>query len=338
MLNIKMTSGTKKELIQRIEELTGLKSRYLSAPTFSYQIGPYTVQRDSSIMVDETEADEEILKTLADERRIEAEGTTVESKVVEAPHQSNITEIVLPESSIPHEEAAEESVEEEISEPATEEPAEATETEPEDQETEVQEEDDEEPVETETVALNISLPMEGHTGATLRNLVNMTYQKQTLINKAVGAHFHISEELVKRIADLSDEEILKALQKASIDDLNGLRFGTDWITFSGFPAGSDPDLSKTCTELAAAMNADAKKRKKIQIRDTETESEKYTFRTWLVRIGFGGAEYKTERKILLQNLSGWAAFKNKAESDAFLAKLKEKRKAAKNSASEEAAE
>ena len=41
-------------------------------------------------------------------------------------------------------------------------------------------------------------------------------------------------------------------------------------------------------------------------------NEKYAFRCFLLRLGFIGSEYKKERKILLQNLSGNSSWKNGA--------------------------
>ncbi|GAB6180392.1 hypothetical protein JCM14036_17110 [Desulfotomaculum defluvii] len=41
-----------------------------------------------------------------------------------------------------------------------------------------------EPTATETTTFEVAFPMEGHTGITLRNLVNMIYSKQALIKKA----------------------------------------------------------------------------------------------------------------------------------------------------------
>ena len=44
--------------------------------------------------------------------------------------------------------------------------------------------------------------------------------------------------------------------------------------------------------------------------EKEVDNEKYAFRCFLLRLGFIGAEYKVERKILLKNLTGSSAFKN----------------------------
>ena len=43
---------------------------------------------------------------------------------------------------------------------------------------------------------------------------------------------------------------------------------------------------------------------------TETTNEKYTFRTWLLRMGMIGEEFDTARMFLLENLSGDIAFRN----------------------------
>ena len=45
-------------------------------------------------------------------------------------------------------------------------------------------------------------------------------------------------------------------------------------------------------------------------RKTETTNEKYTFRTWLLRMGMIGDEFDTARKFLLENLNGDIAFRN----------------------------
>jgi hypothetical protein len=44
-----------------------------------------------------------------------------------------------------------------------------------------------------------------------------------------------------------------------------------------------------------------------------TDNEKYAFRTWLIRLGMTGNEYKSTRKLLLQNLSGNGAFRKPGE-------------------------
>ena len=53
----------------------------------------------------------------------------------------------------------------------------------------------------------------------------------------------------------------------------------------------------------------AKTQKRVTAKEKDVDNEKYTFRCFLLRLGFIGAEYKEDRKILLRNLSGSSAFK-----------------------------
>ena len=53
----------------------------------------------------------------------------------------------------------------------------------------------------------------------------------------------------------------------------------------------------------------ARKQKRVVAKAKEVDNHKYAFRCFLLRLGLIGDEYKTSRKILLQNLSGNAAFK-----------------------------
>ena len=55
------------------------------------------------------------------------------------------------------------------------------------------------------------------------------------------------------------------------------------------------------------------KAKRVTAKEKEVDNDKYAFRCFLLRLGFIGAEFKTERKILLQTLTGSAAFKSGAK-------------------------
>ncbi|MEG0910140.1 MAG: hypothetical protein RSF70_01010, partial [Ruthenibacterium sp.] len=48
---------------------------------------------------------------------------------------------------------------------------------------------------------------------------------------------------------------------------------------------------------------------RITATEKTVDNEKYAFRCFLLRLGFIGADYKDERKMLLANLTGSAAFK-----------------------------
>lgn len=54
--------------------------------------------------------------------------------------------------------------------------------------------------------------------------------------------------------------------------------------------------------MAARINKLALDSKRISVKKEPIENEKYYFRVWLVRIGFGGKEHKMSRKLLLSKL------------------------------------
>ena len=72
----------------------------------------------------------------------------------------------------------------------------------------------------------------------------------------------------------------------------------------------EPESAMAYTNFIAALCRMTKETKRVTATAKEVENEKYAFRCFLLRLGFIGAEYKKDRKILLQNLSGSAAFRD----------------------------
>ena len=54
----------------------------------------------------------------------------------------------------------------------------------------------------------------------------------------------------------------------------------------------------------------AKTQKRVTAKEREIENDKFTMRVFLIRLGFIGEDYKTARKIFLQNLTGNSSWKN----------------------------
>ena len=159
----------------------------------------------------------------------------------------------------------------------------------------------------EPEGLTISLPRADFTENALANLKALVASKQTLIKKALQA--------------------------------DGLEIETDdeKVSFPWWNEMPTPEQVAAYSSFLAALAKMAKEAKRVTATERATESEKYTFRTFLLRLGFIGGDHKATRAILMEHLSGHAAFKNQADADAFYTKLKEK-KAAKTVEAEEAAE
>ena len=70
----------------------------------------------------------------------------------------------------------------------------------------------------------------------------------------------------------------------------------------------------TYTNFLAALCKMSMEQKRITAKEKTVDNEKYAFRCFLLRLGFIGAEYKKDRKILLKNLTGSSAFKATKEA------------------------
>ena len=190
----------------------------------------------------------------------------------------------------------------------------------------------------------VSLPLTGHTAESLKNLVTMIYSKGALISKATGGVFVAEKDLVDAILDENSLHSVNALrgflagyEQEYGSGILGMKVGEDRIVFDGFPDRVDADHVKTFTQLVSCMARTAKKQKRVVARETEAENERYSMRTWLLRIGMNGPEFKEARKHLMENLTGHTAFRTAEEAERAKAKAQKKRDEMKAAKAAEAA-
>lgn len=125
----------------------------------------------------------------------------------------------------------------------------------------------------ESAAMGVSLPGDFLTDEQYANLEKLVEQKKTLLTKATG--------------------------------FIGLERDSEKISFEF------ETIEDAYTKLASKMAMLAKTQTRISNKEKPIVNEKYEFRCFLLRLGFIGDEWKEDRKVLLQNLSGSAAFKRK---------------------------
>ena len=133
----------------------------------------------------------------------------------------------------------------------------------------------------ESVGLTVAIPLDK---VAVGNLTKLLDAKGSLIKKALG------------IAELPIE------------------ITEDAVYFPWFSLSPDLDSAKAYTDFIAALCRMSKEQKRINATEKEVTNEKYAFRCFLLRLGFIGAEYKADRKILLKNLTGSSAFKTAKET------------------------
>ena len=134
--------------------------------------------------------------------------------------------------------------------------------------------------EDEPCTVCISMPRSLFTDGDLENLKALIAAKGNLIKKALG-----------------------------VDDLP-IEVTDEKVSFPWFPAVPTPEELKAYDTFICKLCEMARNAKRVVAKEKETDNDKYAFRCFLLRLGFIGAEFKTERKILLRNLAGSSAFKS----------------------------
>lgn len=347
MLKFELNVAERKTLARRLEELTGIHPYYTKAPLYSYDIGNYTIDRDGNLLVEPENADAEVLTALLNEGLIRG-GESIETADV----QPESVETEPDDTEAAEEESEPEPIEDE-QEPVESEPemsVEQEDTESAESDAEPEEVQDSDEGETDTqpeevpLDLEFAFPVSQHNGVTLRNLVNLIYSRGKLIGKATGGHFHVEEGLVEKLKDDSCTFAIMNFINAVSDyeaehgvALEGLKITTEKVIFTGFPTAPDHEHLTAFGHLAILMNQQALTQKRIQAKEVADENEKYALRIWLLRLGMNGPDFKETRKLLMEKLSGHAAFRTDEEAQKFLAREKAKRdalKAAKQAAQE----
>ena len=133
--------------------------------------------------------------------------------------------------------------------------------------------------EEEITGVCISMPRSLFTDAQLENLKGIISAKGNLIRKALG------------VSDLPIE------------------ITEHKVSFLWFPGEPTAEELNTYDQFICRLCDMARNQKRVNAKEKDTDNEKYAFRCFLLRLGFIGAEFKTERKILLRNLAGSSAFR-----------------------------
>jgi hypothetical protein len=198
---------------------------------------------------------------------------------------------------------------------------------------------------TRGCGVHIHIGAKGHTPQTLRNLANIMASHEDLLASALNLDsYRVSrycrtvdprflERLNRRkpvtMADLAD--IWYGSQNADYgrsQHYNDSRYhmlnlhatftkGTIEFRLFQFDAPSDGRQNglhagqlKSYIQLCLALSQMAKTVRTASPKPQQNENPKYAMRTWLLRLGFIGEEFKTARELLTKRLDGDAAFRS----------------------------
>lgn len=161
----------------------------------------------------------------------------------------------------------------------------------------------------------------------LTNIHKLMFSKEDILCKALNIEVldenklsvQVDNEKIKNIMFYkpSSESELNQKWYTSYDEYLNKTLNLETIRNKGMIGfgmfKSDFDKLQTYIQLCLAVSNQALKQKNARAIKTQSTNEKYTFRTWLLRLGFIGEEYKVTRQELLKNLDGniaWKSFEN----------------------------
>jgi len=199
----------------------------------------------------------------------------------------------------------------------------------------------------DSCGIHIHVGLGRHTPRTLRNLVNIINAKENLLTQALGISYSRRGRWCREV-DQAFLEILNSKKPDTMEAFAELWYrysggsSSDWrrcamrhydhsryhllnlhatfsterpartIEFRAFNATLHAGEIKSYIQLCLAISAQALHSKSASSARPETDNPKYTFRCWLLRLGFIGEEFETARMHLTKRLPGNAAWRRAA--------------------------
>lgn len=198
---------------------------------------------------------------------------------------------------------------------------------------------------TRGCGVHIHIGAKGHTPQTLRNLANIMASHEQLLADALAIDHGRMRSYCRMVnpAFLNEVNRKKPTTMAKLADIwytsNDASWGRDQhyndsryhmlnlhATFTkgtvefrlfqfdapanGKQNGLHAGQLKSYIQLCLALSQMAKEVRTASPKPQQTENPKYAMRTWLLRLGFIGDEFKTARELLTKRLDGDAAFRS----------------------------
>lgn len=150
-----------------------------------------------------------------------------------------------------------------------------------------------------SLSIEISVPAM-MTVEALKNLTFLLYSKQYLLNRMTGGgYITIPDTLVSRLHEYRPDslEAFSGLLNEYREQgaLDGFDYQDRKATLS-FPFDEQrPELWAAYANLLSRIVTAAQSAARVQPKLQKPENEKYFMRSWLLRLGYGGEDMKTER-------------------------------------------
>lgn len=200
----------------------------------------------------------------------------------------------------------------------------------------------------QSCGIHVHINAEPYDARSLRNITNIMASKEDLIYKAldvsVDRKYGYCRPVEERFLESLNQKKPKTMAEVERIWYNGPSrrdehyhdsryhclnlhsvFQKGTVEFRLFNGTLHAGKIKAYIQFCLAVSAQALNQSCASRRKTQTTNEKYTFRTWLLRLGLNGDEFATARKHLLANLPGCIAWRDPAQAEAQKERLRKKR-------------
>jgi len=199
-----------------------------------------------------------------------------------------------------------------------------------------------------STGIHVHVDASPYDAKTLRNITNIMASKEDLIYKALQVEVARERQYCKKVEQSFLDEINRKKPK-TLDEVSRIWYGGEsrssqhydnsryhclnlhsvfqkgTIEFRLFNSTTHAGKIKAYIQLCLAISAQALNQKCASRQKTHSTNEKYTFRTWLLRLGLIGDEFKTARLHLLEHLDGCIAWKDPEQALRQKERLKQKK-------------
>lgn len=182
--------------------------------------------------------------------------------------------------------------------------------------------------------IHIHLDGASHNVKTLRNFINAMYSHSSLFTRALAINGRrlryckpFSEDFIKALNSKRPESLYnleelwyKGDTGSRLAHYNNTRYhalnlhsffhGNGTVELRFFNSTLHAGELRSYIVLALALNSQALTQRSVSSKVSKSDNDKFLMRTYLVRLGLSGDEYKSVRMHLLKHLEGDAAWRN----------------------------
>lgn len=203
-------------------------------------------------------------------------------------------------------------------------------------------------VANDSCGVHVHINAAPYNAQTLRNITNIIASKEDMIYKALQVDHMREERYCQKVSNSFLKEI-NSKKPQTLEEVKNIWYRGDdgssqhyhssryhclnlhsvfqkgTVEFRLFNGTTHAGKIKTYIQFCLAISHQALTQRSASSTKTQSTNEKYTFRTWLLRMGMIGDEFKTARKFLLENLEGGIAWKDPQQAERQRERFREQR-------------